>query len=513
MIISRLSAATAFALGVGLLSQAYAAEVPGKNGNCAATWDSFTAAVTLGAGGKPATLTCQDGDPTCDTDRVPDGACNLALNACVGQITASCTAPPVLAGPLTFKGKGSKQFIAAGFQVPGAAPSCGTAGTLTVPLKRVPKNVNKPFKKFNPSKPTTLIMKAKGGFVNKLKVQCVPGTGVTTCAQRTDNAAYPTQLTLTVPATGSDLDNGWTGSSHNFPVTEGASLRYCLSNCDGSTDTVCDGNGATGGGSLNGTNFGAPLPLLAANVPVCVINRFRDNPITSSFDTSSGVGAGQVNLFSDVYLTNNPTEVCPRCNPASTPATPSDAIGKPGTCSGTAVASGQACNIEGQINVALGAGQKQYFLSGACIPVRSQLTATLNIDLPLTTGAAPPLTGALPCPDSAGAQTSSDSCGSGTCTEGACTGTACISGSGATCVDAKGGLSQACCSNDTDTPCFLSRVTGSITRSGTPATSGNAGVYAATFCIARTDSALINTVTGLPGPGALLLPANVLVTP
>ena len=51
----------------------------------------------------------------------------------------------------------------------------------------------------------------------------------------------PTQLTLTVPlvdpnnparGNGSDLDNGVSGLSHNFPILGGSTLKYCLSGCD-----------------------------------------------------------------------------------------------------------------------------------------------------------------------------------------------------------------------------------------------------------------------------------------
>jgi hypothetical protein len=79
------------------------------------------------------------------------------------------------------------------------------------------------------------------------------------------------------------------------------------------------------------------------------------------------------------------------------------------------------------------------------------------------------------------------------------------------CIDAKGGIAQLCCSNQTSTPCFPTKGGGSITRVGTPATPGGTLVAAATFCIGSTDSTLINVTTGLPGPGALLLPNQVKV--
>ena len=110
------------------------------------------------------------------------------------------------------------------------------------------------------------------------------------------------------PATGSngsDLDTGFSGLSHNFPTPAASTLRYCLSNCDGVSDTACDASGDTGGGSLNGPTFGAPLPLLSAGLPVCVVNDYQPGPITGTFDLGTGAGGdpnpNPVNLFSDTY--------------------------------------------------------------------------------------------------------------------------------------------------------------------------------------------------------------------
>jgi hypothetical protein len=58
-------------------------------------------------------------------------------------------------------------------------------------------------------------------------------------------------------------------------------------------------------------------------------------------------------------------------------------------------------------------------------------------------------------------------------------------------------------------PCFPTSAAskaaglGSIIRTGKPVVPGDAagGVFAGTFCIAGTDSTLINVTTGLPGPG------------
>ncbi len=39
------------------------------------------------------------------------------------------------------------------------------------------------------------------------------------------------------------------------------------------------------------------------------------------------------------------------------------------------------------------------------------------------------------------------------------------------------------------------------------------GAFVGTFCVPRTDSALINTVNGLPGPAAIVVPVEAEVVP
>jgi hypothetical protein len=87
----------------------------------------------------------------------------------------------------------------------------------------------------------------------------------------------PKELVLTIGPSGTDLDNGWTGSSHNFILVPNGKVDGCLTNCNSGSDTVCDFNAATGEGTPTGATFGAPLPLLAANVPVCVVSKWADN--------------------------------------------------------------------------------------------------------------------------------------------------------------------------------------------------------------------------------------------
>src|SRR5207302_1280262 len=91
------------------------------------------------------------------------------------------------------------------------------------------------------------------------------------------------------------------------------------------------------------------------------------------------------------------------------------------------------------------------------------------------------------------------------------------------CVDQKGGLSQACCSDEPDTPCAELPVT--RTGKASPFTDGaglawGAGTYpksadvvsVAAFCEPPTGTASVDGLTGLPGPAALVLPAHAVVS-
>jgi hypothetical protein len=114
----------------------------------------------------------------------------------------------------------------------------------------------------------------------------------------------------------------------------------------------------------------------------------------------------------------------------------------------------------------------------------------------------------LPCPDTQGPQTQDDSCLGGTCTA-RCTGAACVAVDPlGRCVDVKGGISQLCCSTNSTIPCFPTGEGGAIVRTGAPFGGSPLGAFVATYCVPRTGSALINNVTGLPGPGALILPVE-----
>ena len=204
------------------------------------------------------------------------------------------------------------------------------------------------------------------GFPRNVGEGCTAQGQCVVCPDR--GPGVPRQVTFTARTPGSDLDLGWSGTFHNFPVVAGARLAYCLEDCDGTSDTGCVGRGPTGDGTPNGGAFGAPLPVLAAGVPVCVASRFQDAELRSTFDVATGEAQADLDLFADVYLTFNPAEVCPRCVVAG-----DEEIGSAGKCSAGAANPGASCRVEGIVNVAQGPPEdRHYSLSSRCVPPAEQ---------------------------------------------------------------------------------------------------------------------------------------------
>ncbi|HLK11598.1 MAG TPA: hypothetical protein VKW76_09470 [Candidatus Binatia bacterium] len=450
--------------------------------------------------GKPR-VDCMDGDPTCDADGKVDGQCTFSITVCAAVADPAlpkCTPPPSVVFTKN----------TANLPTPSGPGCAATAGTVVVPVKHGKKKDKPRTQKIvliavGPSKPKV--------DRNTVFLRCIPSSGTTTTTLpslcQPNSAGGPRELDFVTAATGSDLDNGTTGTSHNFPIPQNSTLKYCLSGCDGAGTPSCQASGSTGKGSLNGEDFGAPLPLFASNVPVCVVNRFADPTITGTVNVQTGIfdaTATPIHLNSDVYLTNQPPQdVCPICSGGS--------VGAKGTCD-SGPNQGKSCTVDGivTVNNPPAVTNKKYTLSSDCPPDPAQLKATLKITLPLTGDPAKPSTlaakaaGNFPCPG----QTVHDSCGS-PCTVDC-----------STIKPLKGGLNQFCCNSDGTTPCFpTSPSSGSqaIVRTGsatppTPAWVPNSttsatstGVLAATFCEAATGSNVIDTTSGLPGPGALLL--------
>ena len=263
---------------------------------------------------------------------------------------------------------------------------------------------------------------------------------------------------------------------------------------------------------MNGATFGPPLPLIAQGVAVCVINRYQSTPVTGKLNVQTGEVSDttpiQVNLFSDVHLISDHTNVCPRCSTGGAPQ-----YGARGSCS-AGPNQGKSCTVESIVTVAESQGSPNYGLSPACPPDPAAKAATLDIRLALTSG-----TSTLPGPKPCG-ETKDDNCNGSPCAA-TCTGDACVShDASGNCVDSKGGISQLCCNSSTSTPCFPTAGGGAIVRTGKtdppapvwpdpmyPKTS-TGGILVTTFCEAATRVGTIDNVTGLPGPGALILPGT-----
>src|SRR5207245_960443 len=190
------------------------------------------------------------------------------------------------------------------------------------------------------------------------------------------------------------------------------------------------------------------VPLFAASLPVCIVSRFTTPKITAATaDIQSGAVSASAHLLTDVFLTS-PTSVCPRCS--------GSALGQPGTCD-SGERAGQACRTDGIVTT----GNTTYRLSSDCPPA-GLLAGTVTIMLPLTTSTST-LSGPKPC-----GETQDDKCEGSACSA-TCTGAACVTtDSAGECIDAKGGVSQFCCSGQTDRPCFPTAGGRQIVRTGKP---------------------------------------------
>ena len=470
---------------------------PAKS-DCYAEWQVTTP--ELGANRGRVGVDCQDGDPRCDVDGETNGTCVFGVSICVFQSdVARCQPREVTAVTLP------RRTASLGLQappVPASVAACGPAALLPLAL-RTGRRAARPSKTLRLGMTATSSGKPRKDR-DSLVLRCIQNVGAAQCPANPRGG--PRELAMAVAAQGTDLDNGWSGFSHNFPVVFGTRLSMCLTGCDASTNPACTEDEASTD-QVNGRTFGPPLPLFAAGVPVCLVNRFATpKMIGGTANVQSGAVSATMNLLSDVFLTS-PTQLCPRCSGSE--------IGSTGTCDSGA-RQGQACRTEGILTVTTAPGNRTFRLSSDCTPPGNP-TGTLTITLPLTTGTST-LAGPRPCGAS-----QDDGCGVGTC-NARCTGPACESTTAdGQCVDTKGGVSQLCCSSDTTRPCFPTAGGGQIVRTGaatapTPAwpeatyPKMGSGTLVATFCEPPSANT-VNAVTGLPGPGALTLPVGTVWIP
>jgi hypothetical protein len=466
---------------------------------------------------------CTDGDPTCDLDGAENDSCRFEVAACLNSPNDRPTCiPPAPPAALT---KVKLRRAAAGLGLPALdAADCGPAQNIDVAVKVRRNGRKRPGKTVlrgvavSPVKPKR--DKDKARLICNPAGTLSPGAGIR-CPANPAGPNEPNELLLTVKAAGTDLDNGWKGPSFNFPTPAGTQLQMCLQDCDSATDPTCATRVPSGENTFNRSTFGPPLPLFTAGVPVCVINEFAPEQASEigSADLSTGAVNGTIRLLSHVYLTEE-ENVCPRCNN--------------GRCN-SGPRAGQTCNVDGRVTVSeSSAANKNFTLSKDCPPPTNAPAGTLVINLPLTTGTStldPNAGGSVQTPcvaqqaEAAGIRPQPDQCSAGAQCIAQCGGNACASMgqdpvTGApVCVDAKGGLSQFCCSNDPTRPCHPTGSGARIERTGTatvptpawpdptyPKTSDV--VTVATFCEAATGTGSVDGLTGLPGPGAIILPSE-----
>src|SRR5262249_5562432 len=81
--------------------------------------------------------------------------------------------------------------------------------------------------------------------------------------------------------------------------------------------------------TATGCNFGTPLPIPNPSIPslsTCVLNTWSA-AASGTLDLAGGTSSTNVALSSDVYLTGNLAQPCPRCSATGTPSSPGT-----GTC-------------------------------------------------------------------------------------------------------------------------------------------------------------------------------------
>lgn len=458
-------------------------------------------------------LACADGDPGCDLDGQVDGACTLEVSVCVLQtnplLGGGCV-PARTSRRVTVRRVGAARNAGVPRlrrpDLPVSTATCGAPTRVTLSSTA--------FRRRPISATFAMVATSSGPAridADRLRLRCVPSPPP--CPTNPDGG--PSRLVLTTGSgTGSDLDLGWEGPSHNLPFVGGASLSFCLSACDAGPNSRCTAAGKTGPSTPNGATFGAPLPILTAGTPVCVVNRFAGD-LTATADHRTGAIDATVHLLEDVYLTGNVPrngrgQVCPQCS--------GEIEGKFGICIGGR-SDGQVCRTDGTAFVVDSTGNSDYRLSSSCLPSGTPLTSLAVYWDPLRTGTAS-LTGSPVCRG----QLLDDACGATPC-DHSCTGNACVAmtadptdPAAMVCVDHKGGLSQLCCAGNTTQPCFPTRGGGALTRTGlaSPAVPDVAGtpfpatshpVLASVFCLSATGYAHLDDLDpGLPAPGALLLP-------
>ncbi len=224
------------------------------------------------------------------------------------------------------------------------------------------------------------------------------GGGPTATPTPGGGGGCPTSLSFEADGSAADLDNGWTGQSHDSKVINDGVLTLAVSGCDSPAPScgTCNLNGpiANAGGTATNNHrcvgdtsiqctvdancggsgpcaffFGAPLPLASGGVSVCVVNQVT-NAVTGTANVTSGDSATSVTLLSRVH--NGPTldQPCPVCGTGG--------FGTTSTCS-SGPRAGMPCTVNGTSALF---GSTSY----DCPPLPGANIGNLKLALNLSTG-------------------------------------------------------------------------------------------------------------------------------
>ena len=263
---------------------------------------------------------------------------------------------------------------------------------------------------------------------------------------------------------------------------DGSTSRFSL-NCDG-TGACQLGPVFTAGPKFDctaaGCRFGTPLEIPNPRAPTlttCVMNTWSADA-SGTVNRNDGTSVTGVPLISDIYITGNNGQPCPRCRSGGAPVSGSPSSPATGTCD-RGPRTGLPCtsqNSKGLTNDCLTGGMDATHPcgiggNGPCIDGSHQGPINVNLS-PLTTGQVQQ-----------------------------------IAASGAFCLNQ---LNVGCFGFPALPPTSGCRV---ITETGSPAgpvvanTPADA-VLASIFCIQATGSGVLDGAASLPGPGAISLPGT-----
>jgi hypothetical protein len=280
------------------------------------------------------------------------------------------------------------------------------------------------------------------------------------------------------------------GSISLFALTCAAGGGACNNSCSGSlcnigpTSTAPLLNSTTPDCSNTGCNFGTPLPIPNPTLPTlstCALNTFA-SPVSGSVNISTGQSQTTVALSSDVYLTGNLNQPCPKCS-AVFPASGTCDRGPRAGLTCVAVSSTgytRDCPTGGVGTVATPCPAAQPGNGNCCSPASS-----------------------CNCPCTAGG---------GNCCDGSHVGAISVTLSplgttGASATNASGVF----CTSQAHAGCFGSAACRTINETGSSGgtlltnVTSNA-TLASVFCIPATGNGLVDASADLPGPGAVSLP-------